>query len=191
MRIDVYDFDGTIYEGDSTVDLVRFCLQRHPSLLCGLPAVGAAALSMAVGKSGLTQMKSTLFGEMARRIDLAREAELFWQGDRPRQKLGAWFWSTPRDLPIVIASASPEFELCYAAKLLGHVDVIGTRCDARTGRLLSPNCKGEEKVRRLKERLGEFTVRAMYTDNEKADAPLLAMANERYLLRHGQVSRLT
>ena len=30
MLIDVYDFDGTIYDGDSTVDLVKFCIRRHP-----------------------------------------------------------------------------------------------------------------------------------------------------------------
>ena len=37
MRIDVYDFDGTIYDGDSTVDFTRFCLRRHPAVLAGLP----------------------------------------------------------------------------------------------------------------------------------------------------------
>lgn len=37
MRIDVYDFDGTIYDGDSTVDFTRFCLRRHPGVLAGLP----------------------------------------------------------------------------------------------------------------------------------------------------------
>ena len=37
MRIDVYDFDGTIYDGDSTVDFVFFCLRRHPGVIAGLP----------------------------------------------------------------------------------------------------------------------------------------------------------
>ena len=29
MLIDVYDFDGTLYDGDSTVDFVLFCLRRR------------------------------------------------------------------------------------------------------------------------------------------------------------------
>ena len=37
MRIDVYDFDGTIYDGDSTVDFWLYCLRRKPSLLRFLP----------------------------------------------------------------------------------------------------------------------------------------------------------
>ena len=41
MRIDVYDFDGTIYDGDSTVDFTRFCLRRHPAVLAGLKRAAA------------------------------------------------------------------------------------------------------------------------------------------------------
>ena len=111
MRIDVYDFDGTIYDGDSTVDFTRFCLRRHPGVLAGLPKFLGTSLLLAAGRRSLTQFKSVLFGEMARRFNLETEAELFWQAEATRAKLGKWFFDRPRDLPIVIASASPEFEL--------------------------------------------------------------------------------
>ena len=49
MRIDVYDFDGTIYDGDSTVDFTRFCLRRHPAVLAGLPRfIGTSVLLIVV-----------------------------------------------------------------------------------------------------------------------------------------------
>jgi len=190
MLIDVYDFDGTIYDGDSTVDFVRFCLRRHPALAMGLPGLLPALLGAATGRGSLTAFKSALFTRMAARVDLGAEAELFWRDEATRAKLGKWFEQTPRDLPIVIASASPEFELCHAAKLLGVETLIGTRCDAATGALIGKNCKGEEKIRRIGEAIGPFTVRAMYTDSEKSDGPLLAIARERYLVRHGRVTRL-
>ena len=190
MHIDVYDFDGTIYDGDSTVDFVRFCLRRHPSLLAGLPGLTPRALALLAGREGLTQFKAALFGRMAGRIDLATEAGLFWLDPRTQARLGKWFAKTPRDLPIVIASASPEFELRHAARRLGVEHLIGTRCDPATGELTGKNCKGEEKIRRIREQLGEFTVRAMYTDSVKADGPLLDIAQERYLVRHGVVRRL-
>lgn len=47
MRIDVYDFDGTIYDGDSTVDFTRFCLRRHPGVLAGLPKLLGTSLLLA------------------------------------------------------------------------------------------------------------------------------------------------
>ena len=66
--------------------------------------------------------------------------------------------------------------------------LIGTRCDASTGRLLGANCKGEEKLRRIGERMGEFEIRAMYTDDARADGPLLARAREGYLISRGVVT---
>ena len=150
MRIDVYDFDGTIYDGDSTVDFTQFCLRRHPAVLAGLPRFIGTSVLLALGRRNLTQFKSVLFGEMAKRFSLEKEAELFWQDERTRAKLGQWFFDRPRDLPIVIASASPEFELQYAAKILGVPRLIGTKCDAETGALIGKNCKGGKRSARLK-----------------------------------------
>ena len=103
MLIDVYDFDGTIYDGDSTVDLVQFCIRRHPALLGGLPGMLPRLVGAATGRTSLTAFKTALFSRMAARIDLAAEAEAFWQDARTQAKLGEWFQKTPRDLPIVIA----------------------------------------------------------------------------------------
>lgn len=190
MLIDVYDFDGTIYDGDSTFDFVLFSLRRHPGVLLGLPRFLKEAVLLGLGKRNLTQFKSVLFGEMAKHFSLMDEAGLFWLSPETKAKLGAWYSDTPRDLPIVIASASPEFELRYAARLLGVKTLIGTRCDPITGRLEGKNCKGEEKLRRIREAVGEFEVRAMYTDDAKADAPLLAVAQEKYIVTHGSVMRV-
>ena len=38
--------------------------------------------------------------------------------------------------------------------------------------------------------MGEYTVRAMYTDDAKADGPLLAIAKEKYIVTHGSVKRV-
>ena len=89
----------------------------------------------------------------------------------------------------MIASASPEFELCHAAKILGVGTLIGTRCNMKTGELYGKNCKGAEKIERIREMLGDFEVRAMYTDDAKADGPLLAIAKEKYIVTHGNVEK--
>ncbi|MBR5225101.1 MAG: haloacid dehalogenase-like hydrolase [Clostridia bacterium] len=190
MRIDVYDFDGTIYDGDSTFDFVLFCLRRHPRVALSLPAIALAGVKLALKKIGLTQFKSALFGQMVRYFSLTDEAKLFWQDEKTKAKLGAWFYERPRDLPIVIASASPEFELRYAADILGVKNLIGTRCNDTTGELIGKNCKGAEKISRIRAYMGEYTVRAMYTDNTKADGPLLEIAEERYKLTHGKLERI-
>ena len=190
MRIDVYDFDGTIYDGDSTFDFVLFCLRRHPSVALSLPAIAAAGVRLAVKNIGLTEFKSILFGQMTKRFSLTEEAKRFWQDEKTKAKLGAWFYDRPRDLPIVIASASPEFELRYAADILGVSNLIGTRCDDATGKLIGKNCKGAEKISRIREFMGEYSVSSMYTDYTKAEGPLLAIAEEKYKLTHGKLEKI-
>ena len=44
---------------------------------------------------------------------------------------------------------------------------------------------GKEKLRRIGEAVGAFEIRAMYTDDAKADGPLLAAAQEGYIVTHG------
>ena len=189
MLIDVYDFDGTIYDGDSTADFILFCLRRHPAMMKGLPRMAIAALGLLLKKTNLTKFKSVVFGEMSKCFSLEEEAAAFWRSAKTQAKLGAWFYQTPRDLPIVIASASPEFELCHAAKILGVNTLIGTRCDMKTGELFGKNCKGAEKIERIREVFGDYEVRAMYTDDAKADGPLLAIAKEKYIVTHGNVEK--
>ena len=50
-------------------------------------------------------------------------------------------------------------------------------------------CKGAEKIARIREVIGEYEVRAMYTDDAKADGPLLAIAKEKYIVTHGKVEK--
>ena len=189
MRIDVYDFDGTIYDGDSTVDFWLYCLRRKPSLLRFLPRQALAGLMMAVKAWDFTRGKGVFLRFLAA-IDGEALARDFWNNPRTLEKVGAWFGTRPRDLPFVIASASPQFMLTPIAERLGALHLVATRVDLATGRLEGENCRAAEKISRLHKLLGDFSVRAMYTDNVKADGPLLALADERYLVTHGKLERL-
>ena len=84
MRIDVYDFDGTIYDGDSTVDFTRFCLRRHPGVLAGpLLVSGHVGCCWRQADAALTQFKSVLFWRNGKAVQLETEAELFGRLRRP------------------------------------------------------------------------------------------------------------
>jgi hypothetical protein len=39
MKYDLYDFDGTIYDGDSGVDLVKFAIKKNPKFLLKFPKI--------------------------------------------------------------------------------------------------------------------------------------------------------
>ena len=59
--MNVYDFDKTIYEGDSTLDFYRFCLGKQPTLLLCLPSQIAGYLWYIVGRFDKDQFKESFF----------------------------------------------------------------------------------------------------------------------------------
>ena len=57
--MNVYDFDGTIYDGDATVGFVFYTLRHHPAaMLRALPKQITAVVSYLAGKSSKTELKS-------------------------------------------------------------------------------------------------------------------------------------
>lgn len=48
--MNVYDFDKTIYYGDSTADFYLFCLKRHKKILTLAPSILGAFLKFYVFK---------------------------------------------------------------------------------------------------------------------------------------------
>jgi len=124
-----------------------------------------------------------------RDIDFEAMVQRFWAEPGIQRRMEPWFGERDKALPTVIASASPEALLAPVARRYGVEYLIGTRIDLQTGKLTSTNCKGKEKVKRLRQVLPEALVRAMYTDDRRADGPLLAMAQQRYIVRRGVVKR--
>lgn len=179
--VDVYDFDGTIYRGDSTVDFLIYLAGKRKSLLLRAVFLIPAAVRL-LFTGDLTRFKSSLFNQIAGRVDLFAEGERFWRESGAQQKINGWFRKRPVDVPVIIASASPEFELRWIAKELGADDLICTRCDEKTGKLIGQNCKSDEKIRRIREKYGDVSIRSMYTDSIRADRPLLELAENRFLV---------
>ena len=107
-----------------------------------------------------------------------------------RSLLELMFRPGENDAVTVVCSASPEFEIRPILEKLGVDYIIGTQVDPETGRFLSENCKGEEKVRRIKETLGDCEFRNAYTDNVKSDAPMLSLAENKFMIKSGEIIKI-
>ena len=60
--MNIYDFEGTLYAGDSTMDFLKFSLKKHPALVRFLPEMGLAAVGYYVLRiSDKTAMKERFF----------------------------------------------------------------------------------------------------------------------------------
>ena len=59
--MNVYDFDGTIYEGDSTVDFFLYALKNRPSVLRYLPKQICGFILYAAKRIDKTKLKEYFF----------------------------------------------------------------------------------------------------------------------------------
>lgn len=178
--MNVYDFDHTIYPGDSTLDFWRFCFRRRPTALCALPG---AVVSGALFKAGLRtreQFKARFYRFLRHVPHAEREVSAFWADNLSR--IYPWYLARKREDDIII-SASPEFLILPACRLLG-VRAIASPVSLETGDLLGPNCRGAEKTVRLDREYPGALVEEFYSDSP-SDLPLARRARQAFLVKGG------
>ena len=172
-----FDFDGTIYSGDSTFDFICFCYKKHPGLIRYLPRQAIAFLLYAFKCIDKTRMKEKIYSFMAA-IDAQALLPEFWETHR--KNIFPWYPAQQQPDDILI-SASPEFLLEPICRELGIETMMASRVDPRTGKYQGLNCHGKEKVRRLKQQTGITHLHKFYSDSQ-SDLPLALIADEAYLI---------
>ncbi len=181
MRI--FDFDGTIYDGDSTVDFYRFALRHKPAVWRALPTQVGAAVLYATKRVDLEGFKERFYSFLGKIPDLDALLVRFWDAHRHKLKPEVVSLVRPGD---VIASASPAFLLAIPAADMG-AQLIASEVDPATGRLLGPNCRDHAKRQRLIEAGLAGAIDEFYSDS-RADAPCVALARRGILVTGRRLS---
>ncbi len=181
----VYDFDGTLTKSDSLLDFIRYACGSR-AMLCGflrhLPLLVLMKLHCYPNYKAKQQVFSYFFRGMdIRQFDelCRRYAATHRQILRP-QGVASLEQDSQAGRQVVIVSASIDN---WVQPFFPGVCVLGTQVEVRdgrlTGRFLTPNCYGQEKVRRLLEcfpNRGQYRLTA-YGDS-RGDREMLAFADE-------------
>ena len=174
--MNVYDFDETIYHGDSTRDFYFFCLKENKRILKYLPMQGYEFIKFAFGRITKTQFKEKFYSFLKSISDIDSAVLKFWQGHE--KNLKGWYLDQKREDDLII-SASPEFLLTPICKKLG-VKLIASRVDKFTGITEGENCWGEEKVNRFYA-AGGGKIDEFYSDS-LSDTPLALLADRAFIV---------
>ena len=178
-----YDFDKTIYPGDSATHFFWWCARRYPAALGRLPAAGFKALTCAGRPEIHGILKETIYGFLRHVPDPAAEAAAFW--DVHLSRIYPWYLAQKRPDDVIV-SASPFFLVGEACRRLG-VECIATQMDPATGELLSPNCRGAEKIVRYRALHADAPLEAFYSDSW-SDRPMMELAESAFLMKKGRVA---
>lgn len=174
----VFDFDGTLYRGDSTLDFYLFCLSQQPHLIAWIPFQSCQMLGAIFGRQGRTAVKEGFYSFLRHLCSIEELVEGFWQ--RREGKLNCCLVGRIEEGDVVV-SASPDFLLRPLCDARGW-ELIASQVDPQTGVCLSPNCRGGEKVRRFRERFPRQEVSEFYSDS-RSDAALASLADRSFLVR--------
>jgi len=176
--MNVYDFDKTIYDGDSTVDFYFFCLRHYPGVYRYLPTLLWYGAGYVLGLVRKTNFKEHFYRFLRGIPDIDVALEQFW--DVHMKKIIPYYLTVQKADDLVI-SASPEFLVIPGCRRLGISDVMASRVNQKTGLYTGENCHGTEKVRRYREKYGEEPIQKFYSDS-LSDTPLAELAEESYLV---------
>ncbi|WGM48222.1 hypothetical protein KOAAANKH_03118 [Brevundimonas sp. NIBR10] len=181
-----FDFDGTLTIRDSFTAFLRWRAGRRGwamGLVRLAPAVATYARDRDRGRIKAASVREFLGG--VDRATLAAEAETFaqdvWSRFMRPDALSCWNEWGAKGAHRVIVTASPEETVAPFARKLGAEALLGTsltfdKAGRVTGAFTGENCRGEEKVRRLKAAYGDdVRVLAAYGDTS-GDTEMLAMA---------------
>jgi phosphatidylglycerophosphatase C len=188
QAIVAFDFDGTLTVRDSFTQFLRWRAGAG-GWLGGLSRM-APDLAAYAGHRDRGRLKAASVREFLKsvpRAQLEADAEAFagqvWPGFIRYDALACWKDWGERGAYRVIVTASPETTVAPFARRLEAEALLGTQLvfdadDRVTGSFAGPNCRGEEKVRRLRAAFGEDMQLAAAYGDTTGDTEMLAMADE-------------
>lgn len=186
-RYKAYDFDGTIYDGDCSIDFFLFCLRRYPKCALNIPYFMIGILKYKTGKCNKKVLKENFFGYLKYIPDINECIIDFWSLHKKKIKL---FYQQCDHRQDIIISASPEFLLEPICNELQVNRLIASQVNKKTGEFKGENCYGEEKVNRLKKSFyGEqYILSEVYSDS-LTDLPLARCGIEAYFVSKNKIER--
>ena len=180
MKLDLYDFDGTIYDGDSGVDLILFSIKKKPSLIFHYISCIGIVIQFLLKIKKKEEMKNKLFSFLKYFPDTDKFVKEFWECHEHKMKE---FWTSKKTHKNdIIISASGRFWLEPIAEKYNVRELFATDIDPKTGKVTGNNCHGKEKVKLFRKHYPDARIMKMYTDSVN-DLPLIEAAEEGILVK--------
>ena len=132
----MYDFDDTIYNGDSTIDFIKYCYKHKYIKFRDIIKIIGAFIKYFFGIIDITQFKEVLFSFLNNVNDGERVVSEFW--DEHYKNIKKFYLDKNHDNDI-INSASPYFLLKPVCDKLGVKDLIASDVNIKNGKYKGKN----------------------------------------------------
>ena len=175
--MNIYDFDGTIYPTDCSIDFCLWCMKRQPRLwFTFFPKAVKNLILRKLGKMTEATMQREFFGYLTMVDDFDEQIERYW--DKNEKRISSWYLAQKRPDDLII-SASPNCIIEPIANRLG-VRFMATDFDREYGVFLNKMKYAKEKARYIIDQ-GFPMIENFYSDS-LADTPLALLAEKAHLV---------
>ncbi len=187
--MNVYDFDNTIYDGESGVDLFFYYMRRDPKLLGKLPWAINCITQYKKTKMSIDDVMDKyayVIEDYARDIeDIDGDISRFW--DKNSKKIKSFYLRQRKEDDIII-SACIDVVLAEICKRLNIKNYVGSQCDRESMKLVS-FCYKENKAKVFKEKYPDAVIENFYTDSMN-DKPMIELAQNAYLVKGDKITKI-
>lgn len=169
-NMNVYDFDNTIYDGETLVDYAVYFIKHDPKIWKYLPKLLYIAFkdkfNLFTVEKATQEYASFLEGYLIHVDNLEERSKAFW--DENEHKIKPWYAKVQRDDDVIV-SGSTDFILDEAMARLGINHYITSKINKNTGKF-DRLCFLENKVKFFYEEYPDGHIDNFYTDsmNDKA-----------------------
>lgn len=188
--MNVYDFDNTIYDGESVLHFFFYYIKKTPYLLKYIPKVFYALVKYKAGKVTVEQALekyAPFVEEYFKKIpDIRKDAAEFWDLHMDRIKP---FYKDIQEEDDVIVTASPECTMEEICKRLGIKHCVGSIINEESGKI-ERLCMRSRKVPAFLEAFPDAEIENFYTDSPKNDAPLIELAKNAYCVKGNKIIKI-
>lgn len=192
LNMNVYDFDNTVYDGESAIDFFKFYLKKDPSLLKNVPSLIVAVIKYKSGNITVEEALSKYgtkvteyFKKNSSSGALRKDTVVFWNQHARNIKP---FYKTMQQEDDLIITCSPEFSIREIAGRLGIKHYICTKMNEETGEI-TRMCFRENKVKAFREEYPDSEIENLYTDSMN-DKPLMDISKNVYLVKGDKITKI-
>ena len=185
----VFDFDNTLYRGESSVDLALYMIKNNKRIILYLPKIFINLikykLCIADKKKMVAAVNDFLKDALLSKNEIYNSVNGFW--DKNKHKLDRKMLDRIKSDDVVI-TAGPDFLINGIRDLIGTEHIICSSIDPDKMKVRYLNF-GENKVKGFKAMYGEKRIDRFYTDSYN-DKALMDISDKVFIVKKGRLRRV-
>lgn len=188
--MNAYDFDETIYDGESSVEFVFAFIKHDPTVLKFIPKVMKEFFRYSKGELTVTEFTNKYGKELKEYFQKHKDTipavvSEFW--DKRMHKIKPFYKKLQKEDDIII-TASPYFMMNEICSRLGIKNLVASEVDMDEG-VITKACFREEKIDCLKKAFPNAEIDDFYTDSLN-DQFLFPLAKRVFMVKGNKITQI-